>query len=88
MRLLLGHGNCSVQTFLDSFKKTKSMAALLQERSQRQKELSREDINDVANKRGAKGGEKSLMSLAESVKRKSSLAMSSPCLLRNDEKKI
>ena len=57
------------------FKKTKSMAALLDERSKRQKESShKRRESTVSGKRTETDGSNSLKSLVESVKRKSMAA--------------
>ncbi|EMD42120.1 hypothetical protein CERSUDRAFT_90716 [Gelatoporia subvermispora B] len=53
------------------FKKTKSMSALLEERSKRQRNTSARHEERVAAKSQEVSGEKSLQSLVESVKRKS-----------------
>ncbi|KAF9822120.1 hypothetical protein IEO21_00114 [Rhodonia placenta] len=59
------------------FKKTKSMAALLGERSKRQKEKTGADV-PVTAKRQDTAGKDSLKSLVESVKRKSAAAEQQP----------
>ena len=57
---------------LISFKKTKSMAALLDERSKRQKEKrNTSSAKEVAASKDASEGKSDLMRLVESVKRKS-----------------
>lgn len=53
------------------FKKTRNMAALLEERSRRQRELCASDFDTVPQRKLEGGGEKSLTTLVESVKRKS-----------------
>jgi len=53
------------------FKKTKSMTALLQERSKRQKSRHEDEGDDGMSKKTDGGGARSLTSLVESVKRKS-----------------
>lgn len=67
-RLLLSR--CMLTLFVYSFKKTKSMSALLEERSKRQKDRhSRPDQSVVEDTHT--GGKDSLKNLVESVKRKS-----------------
>jgi hypothetical protein len=60
---------------LFSFKKTKSMAALLEERTQRQKDILREKTGVHAIDRGEEDKHQNLRELVEKVKRKSAAAM-------------
>ena len=56
-----------------SFKKTKSMAALLEERQKRQREIrdNEMDANSVKSRKVGDSDSRNLQSLVESVKRKS-----------------
>ncbi|KII93743.1 hypothetical protein PLICRDRAFT_171458 [Plicaturopsis crispa FD-325 SS-3] len=56
------------------FKKTKSMAALLEERSKRHKDSRGAGVDEDVRRSADVGGERSLQSLVESVKRKSMAA--------------
>ena len=60
-------------TSFPSFKKTKSMAALLEERQKRQREIrgNEMDVNLVKSRKGGVSDSRNLQSLVESVKRKS-----------------
>ena len=70
----------SLTTWMHSFKKTKGMSALLDERSKRQKDHQGEASERASSKKNTAESEpkSSLKSLVESVKRKSAAASDQP----------